>query len=103
MPPTATKPAGRRCGCSTWGLLALALLPLVSQDQFTALPSPKRYDNRYEEKFLRNIRPHHQPRDHEDMGVAQRMWKWGIQACSPTSVLVVNITLTRSQSHKVSF
>jgi len=67
MPPTATKPAGRRCGCSTWGLLALALLPLVSQDQFTALPSPKRYDNRYEQEFLKNIRPHQLP---------TRTWWW---------------------------
>src|SRR5918997_4628363 len=43
MPPTATRPAGRRYGCSTWGSLALAFLPPVSQDQFTGLPSPKRY------------------------------------------------------------
>src|SRR5215203_3128102 len=61
-------------------------LPLPPQHHSTALPSPKRYDNLYEEKFLRDIRPHQLPRDHEDMGVAPRMWKWGIQACSPASV-----------------
>ena len=32
----------------------------------TALPSPKRYDKRYEEKFLRDIRPHQRPT--RDMG-----------------------------------
>jgi hypothetical protein len=36
-------------------------LPLVSQHHSTTLPSPKRYDKRYEEKFLRDIRPHQLP------------------------------------------
>src|SRR5215208_5267246 len=36
-------------------------------DQFTALPSPKRYDNRYEQEFLKNIRPHQLP---------TRTWWW---------------------------
>src|SRR5215204_2880021 len=35
--------------------------------QFTALPSPKRYDNRYEQEFLKNIRPHQLP---------TRTWWW---------------------------
>jgi hypothetical protein len=37
---------------------------------FRSTTSFKRYDKRYEEKFLKNIRPHQRPRDHEDMGVA---------------------------------
>jgi len=44
MPPTATRPAERRCGCSIWWLPALGLLPLVSQDQCTALLVPKPYE-----------------------------------------------------------
>jgi hypothetical protein len=57
MPPTSTRPAGRRCGSSIWWLLAL--LPLVSQDQCTGLSSPKRYEMRYEAATLRLAQPRH--------------------------------------------
>jgi hypothetical protein len=48
-------------------LLDPVLLPLLSQHHSTAPPSSKRYDNRYEEKFLRDIRPHQLP---------TRTWGW---------------------------
>ena len=54
-------------------------LSFLSQHHSTALPSPKRYDKRYEEEILKNIRPRQLPRDHEDMGVAPRMRRWGTQ------------------------
>ena len=63
-------PAMQQCGASSHRLLDSVPLPLVSQPHSTALPSPKRYDKRYEETFLENICPHHQPQGHggpEDM------------------------------------
>src|SRR5215212_7411257 len=41
-------------------------LSFLSQHHSTVLPFPKRYDKRYEEKFLRDIRPHQRPRGHDD-------------------------------------
>src|SRR5215216_7487368 len=38
----------RRCGGSSHPILAPVPLPLLSQHHTTALPSPKRYGNRYE-------------------------------------------------------
>jgi hypothetical protein len=47
--------------CSSYRFLDRALLSFQSQRHSTALPSAKRYDKRYEEKFLRDIRPHQLP------------------------------------------
>ena len=77
MPPTATRLDGQRRGCSTWGLLALALLPIASQDQFTGLFSPKRYNNRYEEKFEQNFCLLPAPATTREAVVAPRMWRCG--------------------------
>jgi hypothetical protein len=54
----------QRRGDSFHRLLASVALPLLSQHHTTALPSPKRYDNRYEGKVLNNIDPHQLPRGH---------------------------------------
>src|SRR5215203_4100226 len=43
------------------------------------------------------------PATHEDIMMALRMSRWGIQVFSPTSVLLVNASLKRSQSHEVAF
>jgi len=43
----------QQCGGSSGLLLALVPLSLLSQSYSTAPPSPKRYDKRYEERFLR--------------------------------------------------
>src|SRR5215204_6887259 len=50
-----------RRGGSSHRFLDPALLPLLSQPHSTALPSPKRYDKRYEGKVLKNIRLYQQP------------------------------------------
>src|SRR5829696_5514124 len=42
-------PARRQCGGSSYRLLDPVGLPLLSQPHSTALPSPKRYGNRYED------------------------------------------------------
>src|SRR5215208_2395217 len=43
---------------------SILLAPFLSQLHSTARPSPERYDKRYEEGFLKNIRPHHGPQGH---------------------------------------
>src|SRR5215204_5559898 len=43
-------------------------LSLLSQHYSTRRPSSKRYDKRYEQEFLKNIRPHHQSRAHGGPG-----------------------------------
>src|SRR5215216_6813118 len=53
--------------CSAHRLLDAAPLSLLSQRHSTALPSPKRYDKRYEGKILNNIDPHQLP---------TRTWGW---------------------------
>ena len=51
---------------------------LLSQHHSTRRPSPKRYDNLYEDEFLENFRLYQRPRGHG----APRMWRWGIQVFS---------------------
>src|SRR5215218_3967409 len=46
--PTATRQARRRYGGLSHRFLDSVDLPLLSRHHFTAPPSPKRYDNRYE-------------------------------------------------------
>lgn len=46
--PSATKPAMRWSGCSSHLFLDPVRLPLPSRHHSTPLPSPGRYDNRYE-------------------------------------------------------
>src|SRR5215203_5669470 len=48
--------ARRRCGCSSHRPLAPVPLFLQSQRHSTALPSAKRYDNRYGAKWKSNFR-----------------------------------------------
>src|SRR5215208_2765791 len=60
----ASTPAKRWHGYSSHRLLDPARLSLPSQRHSTALPSPKRYDNRYELEFLENIRLYQRPRGH---------------------------------------
>src|SRR5215218_6831057 len=47
-PQRPSEPCGGRCGGSSHPILAPVPLPLLSQHHTTALPSPKRYGNRYE-------------------------------------------------------
>src|SRR5687767_2620248 len=47
---TDTMPAKKRCGGSIPSTPRISSLP--SQGHSTTLPSPKRYDNRYEDRFL---------------------------------------------------
>src|SRR5215208_1680344 len=54
--PKATMLARRRCGCSSHRPLAPVPLFLQSQRHSTALPSAKRYDNRYGAKWKSNFR-----------------------------------------------
>src|SRR5215213_2848701 len=54
--PKATMLARRRCGCSSHRPLAPVPLFLQSQPHSTALPSAKRYDNRYGAKWKSNFR-----------------------------------------------
>src|SRR5215212_1699422 len=56
---TTTKRARRRRGSSSHRFLALdpLFLPLPSRHHPTALPSPKRYDNRYEAATYGSISP----------------------------------------------
>src|SRR5215207_4869973 len=49
---TQPKQAKGRYGCSAHLLLVGVPLPLLSQPHSTALPSPKRYDKRYEDHYL---------------------------------------------------
>jgi hypothetical protein len=65
---TATKRAVRRYDASYHRLLDPALLPLASQPHSTARPSPKRYDNRFKGKILKNIDPHHRSRGNGGSG-----------------------------------
>ncbi len=58
----------RQCGGLSYRLLDSVVLTILSQHHSTALPSPKRYDKRYEETFPENICPHHQPRGHGGPG-----------------------------------
>src|SRR5215213_1161671 len=46
--PTATRPAGRRHGCSSHRPLDPVPLFLPSRHHSTAVPSPERYGSRYE-------------------------------------------------------
>jgi hypothetical protein len=57
----------RRRGYSSCRHLDLVPLSLLSQPHSTALPSPKRYDNRYEQE-LQEVRSMPAPTTHEDMG-----------------------------------
>ena len=61
--------------------------PFCHNPHSTALPSLKRYDKRYEEKFQGDIRPHHQPRGH---GLVPGMWRCKTQDVSPVLVVIVN-------------
>jgi hypothetical protein len=76
-------------------------LPLLSQHHSTAIPLPKRYENR-DEQELQEERSMPAPATHEDM-VVPRMWRWGSQVLSPNSVLMVNTPLTPSQSDEDGF
>src|ERR671915_290769 len=49
--PTATKQVERRCGSSSHRLLEPVPWFLLPRHHSTALPSAKRYDNRYESLF----------------------------------------------------
>jgi hypothetical protein len=70
---------------------------VLSQPHSTGRPSPKRYENRYDQE-LRIDRSMPAPATHEDMGVAPRMWRWGTQVFSSISVLMMHTPLTPSQS-----
>jgi hypothetical protein len=55
--PTPTMRAVLRRDDSSSRFLGPVVLPLLSQRHSTALPSPKRYDNRYEDHFLSRREP----------------------------------------------
>src|SRR5215212_158451 len=52
-----TRPARRRRGCSSHRSSHPGSSILLSQHHSTALPSPKRYDERYEARFLSRVEP----------------------------------------------
>ena len=51
-----TRQASQRCECSSHRPFDPVPLPLLSQHHSTALPSPKRYDKRYEEEGFKDSR-----------------------------------------------
>src|SRR5215210_1310332 len=53
--------ARRQRGCSSRRPFDPGLSSLASRHHSTAPPHPKRYDKRYEDKFLENIRLHRRP------------------------------------------
>jgi hypothetical protein len=55
---TTPRQGGSRRGYSSHQLLDSAPWSFLSRPYSTVLPSPKRYDERYEDTFLKNIRPH---------------------------------------------
>ena len=48
-------PAKKLCDVSTYRLLAPVPVPRLSQQHSTALASPKRYDKRYDARFLPQV------------------------------------------------
>jgi hypothetical protein len=99
--PTATRQAKRRHGGLSYRFLGPVPLYLESRHHFTAAPSPERYGNRYEQEFLKNIRPHQLPT--RIRGWHRGCGGGGTQAISLDSVLTVNTPLTPSENDEVGF
>jgi hypothetical protein len=74
-------------------------LPLLSQHHSTTLPSPNRYDKRYEEKVSIIFTCTSDPRGHGGPGDVE-VRETGL---SPASVLMVSTALIPSESHENGF